>query len=111
MATYSLQIVSVMVRSASKRFTIIIPRSAYLYILLIRETGHRWLLRGVGTGGGQGAAAPKKIGTGAAPPQTKKHRKAQKNDESALRAARSARRAKGKAEEKTTVLKTEGATL
>ena len=64
--------------------------------------------------GGQGGGHPppkKKIGTGAAPPPTKKHRNAQKNDESALRAARIARRTKGKAEEKTTVLKTEGATL
>ena len=41
--------------------------------------------RGVGTGGQGGGRPPpqKKIGTGAAPPlQTKKHRKAQKNDES-----------------------------
>ena len=42
-----------------------------------------------GGGGGRGAAAaPKKLGRGRRPPlpQTKKHRKAQKNDESALRA-------------------------
>ena len=43
---------------------------------------------GASAQGGRGAAAPpKKLGRGRRPPpQTKKHRKAQKNDESALRA-------------------------
>ena len=48
--------------------------------------------------GGQGGRPPlQKNWDGGGAPPNEKHRKAQKNDESALRAARSARRAKGKA--------------
>ena len=67
--------------------------------------------RGVGTGGRGGQPPPKKLGRGGAPPKRKNTERRRKNDESALRTARSARRAKGKAEEKTTILKMEGATL
>ena len=53
---------------------------------------------GASAQGGQGGRPPlQKNWDGGGAPPNEKHRKAQKNDESALRAARSARRAKGKA--------------
>ena len=70
---------------------------ALYYMVAALLTNWQLPHRGVGTGGQGGGRPSKKIGTGAAPPPNEKHRKAQKNDESALRAARGARRAKGKA--------------
>ena len=70
--------------------------------------------RGVGTGGQGGGRPPKKLGRGRRPPPKRKNterRRKMTKVHCAPPEALGAPRPKGKAEEKTTVLKTEGATL